>query len=260
MTDLGPYIELLPLFFILLPGLLWMRLRRYPFRETLRLEPISGRTALWSALIGFVCYPVVADLIGLIGLGLSLIGPTAPLPAPSNGLQTVASIVGLIIIAPLTEEPIFRGFVLTAWLRRGILPGLLLSAFFFACIHGQIVTLLPFALGGVVSAFLVQRTGSLYSSIIEHACYNAWGVLFILFPEPAEIWGWPFVIAGCVGLPLAWLLLRAFARRHPPLPQTLPAESTPRVWVILSLLLVVLLFALLAFADIVARLSRTVGT
>lgn len=246
---------LIPQLLIILPGLIWLLLRRYPLRQTLRLEPLSGRTALWSAAIGLACYPVVVGLASLIELGLSRIGPSPLPPAPANALDAIAYAVVLILVAPITEEPIFRGFVLTAWLRRGAVPGLVLSAFLFASIHFQIVAILPIALLGLVFAFMVQRTGSLISSMIAHACYNALGTLFIIVPALRAIPEWPMVIAGCAALPVAVLLLRSFARRYAPLPHTWPAERTPRIWVILSLLVVVILLALVAVADIYVRMN-----
>ena len=246
---------LLPQLLIVIPALIWMLLRRYPMRQTLRLEPITRRAALWSALIGLACYPVIVGLASLIELGLKRIGPMPLPPAPSNALEAIAYAVVLIIVAPITEEPVFRGFVLTAWLRRGLVPGIVLSAFLFATIHFQIVALLPIGLLGAVFAFMVQRTGSLYSSMIAHACYNALGTLFIVIPELRAISEWPFVIAGCVALPVAFVLLRSFARRYPAPTHTWPAERTRRIWVILSLLVVLILLALVAVVDIYVRMN-----
>jgi membrane protease YdiL (CAAX protease family) len=248
---------LIPQLVLVLPCLLWMVLRRYPFRQTLRLEPLTGRLALWSAAVGLACYPVVVGLASLIELALSRIGPGPQTPAPSSALDAIAYAVVLILVAPITEEPIFRGFVMSAWLRRGTVPGLVLSAFLFASIHFQIVALLPIGLLGVVFAVLVQRTGSIYSSMIAHACYNALGTLFILLPTLRRITEWPLIAAGCIALPVAFLLLRSFARRYPPLPSRLPAERTPRIWVILSLLVVVLILALVGVVDIYVRLNPT---
>jgi membrane protease YdiL (CAAX protease family) len=248
---------LIPQLLMVLPGLVWIVLRHYPLRQTLRLEGLTGRAALWSAAIGLPCYPVVVGMASLIELGLSRIGPGPQSPVPLSALDAIAYAVVLILLAPITEEPIFRGFVMSAWLRRGTVPGLVLSAFLFASIHFQIVAILPIALLGMVFAFLVQRTESLYSSMIAHACYNTLGALFIIVPTLREIPEWPLVAAGCLTLPVAFLLLKSFARRYPALPNTLPAERTPRIWVILSLLIVVIILVLVAVGDIYVRLNPT---
>ena len=248
---------LIPQLLMLVPALIWILLRHYPVRQTLRLEALTGRSALWSAAIGLACYPVVAGMASLIELGLSRIGPSPQPPAPSSALEVIAYALVLIVVAPITEEPIFRGFVMSAWLRRGTVPGLVLSAFLFASVHFQIAALVPIALLGMVFAFLVQRTGSLYSSIIAHACYNTLGALFIIVPALRESSEWPLIVAGCLALLPALLLLRSFARRYPALPNALPAERTPRIWVILSLLVVVIILFVVAIGDIYVRLNPT---
>jgi uncharacterized protein len=239
---------------LVLPALLWIRLRRYPLRQTLRLEPISRGTLLWSAGIGMAIYPVVGALVSLFELGLDRIGPSPEQIATPSVLEVVMYLLGGIVLAPLAEETVFRGFVLTAWLRRGILPGLVMSAFLFASIHFQSSGLLPFTVSGVVYAFLVHRTGSLLSSITAHACYNAANVLFAFIPPSTVTPDLSFVVQGAVALPIALLLLRAFSHRYPALPNPAPPERTPRSWVVLSLLPVVLIFAVNATGEIYRRI------
>jgi membrane protease YdiL (CAAX protease family) len=207
---------LIPQLLIILPGLIWMLLRRYPMRRTLRLEPLTGRTAAWSAAIGLACYPVAVGLASLIELGLSRIGPGPLPPPPSSALDAIAYAVVLSWWRQY-RRAIFRGFVLSLAAARHHARNRP-QRFLFASIHFQIVALLPIGLLGAVFAFLVQRTDSLYSSMIAHACYNSLGTLFIIVPELREISEWPLIIAGCAALPVAFLLLRSFARRYPALP------------------------------------------
>ena len=209
---------------ILIPGLIWMALRRYPLKPTLRLNGINGRTAIWSALIGLACWPIVAGMAILIEQGLSRIGPGIQTPYPTSVVASIVYAVVLIVLAPITEEPIFRGFVMSAWSRRGILPGLLLSGFLFASIHLYSVSILPIALLGVVFGFLVLRTNSLYSSIIAHMCYNTIGTLFIIIPLLQDTPEWILIAAGGLAIPLAFLLLKSFARQFPGRPEIPPAE------------------------------------
>jgi len=131
-----------------------------------------------------------------------------------------------------------------------------LSAFLFASIHFQTVALLPIGLLGVVFAFMVQRTGSLYSSMIAHGCYNAFGTLFIVVPRLSANLRMAVRHRGLRG---AAGCLAAASSICPPLsalPHTWPAERTRRIWVILSLLVVVILLALIVFADIYVRMNR----
>ncbi|NPV91066.1 MAG: CPBP family intramembrane metalloprotease [Firmicutes bacterium] len=78
------------------------------------------------------------------------------------------------VLAPLSEEMLFRG-LLYGWLRQrlGITAGIWLSGLVFAAFHFDLVRFLPLMLGGAGLAYLYQRTGSLYTSILAHAVWNS---------------------------------------------------------------------------------------
>jgi membrane protease YdiL (CAAX protease family) len=240
---------------VILPGLIWIALRRYPLKPTLRLHSINRQTVIWSVLIGLVCWPIAAGMAALIEQGLSRIGPGPQIPYPTSAMESIVYAIVFIVLAPITEEPIFRGFVMSAWLRRGTLPGLLLSGFLFASLHLQIVAILPIALLGVVFGFLVQRSNSLYSSIIAHMCYNTIGTLFIIVPSLRDTSGWLLVAVGSLAIPLAFLLLRSFARQFPARQEMLPADHSHRIWVILSLLAVLVILGLSVLGELFLRLN-----
>jgi membrane protease YdiL (CAAX protease family) len=95
------------------------------------------------------------------------------------------------VIAPLTEEFVFRGFLFNAILRlssqirvkqgllfppapvAGPLIAAILSAVIFAASHAAPTAFFPLACGGVVLAFVYFRSGSLVSSMISHGLFNA---------------------------------------------------------------------------------------
>lgn len=242
--------------FVIVPGLLWIAIRRLPWRVTLGLYPIGWRAALWSALIGLVCWPVVAGMAVLVEWVLSLIGPGPEFPWPTGWLESAIYAAVFTVLAPITEEPIFRGFVLRAWLRRGTVPGLVLAGFLFALLHAQMTVVVPVTLLGIVLGLLAQRTGSTYSSMIAHASYNAIAAVFVVITPLREIPDWPFVVAGAVIIPLAVLLLWIFARRHPVSTEELPPrEKFSWVWSAISLLPVLAVFGLVALGELVMRLS-----
>lgn len=241
---------------VILPGLLWIAARRLPFRATLRLYPVGWQTAVWSALVGLVCWPVVAGMSTLVEQGLSLIGPGPEIPRPTGIVESVIYVFVLILLAPITEEPIFRGFVLRAWLRRGTALGLVLSGVLFASFHFQLASLIPLTFLGVALGLLALRSNSLYSSVIAHICYNTIGTLFLVIPTLYETSEWLIIGAGMIATPLAILLLWAFTRRFPvPAEALLPSETSSWVWTILSLLVALGIGGLIAIGEVFLRLS-----
>ena len=240
---------------VIVPVLLWIAIRRLSLQTTLRLHPISLRTALWSVLIGLACWPVVAGMATLLDQLLSRIGPYPATPLPQNLTESAMYALTFIVLAPLTEEPIYRGFILQAWLRRGKWVGIVVSGILFGLLHSQIAPLLPLTFFGIVLGILAYRGGSVLSSILAHASYNAAATLFVVLPSLQETQAEFFIIAGVVALPIAALLLWLFIRKNPLSSSDVPPRETSSwLWPIISLLVVFGLFGLMAILEVIMRL------
>lgn len=86
------------------------------------------------------------------------------------------------LLAPLTEELYFRGFLFPALKARyGFYKGLVGSGAIFALLHLDPVRFLPLALGGMGLAYLYERTGNILTSIIAHATWNTIMILILYF-------------------------------------------------------------------------------
>lgn len=98
-----------------------------------------------------------------------------PIIGPQQGdpwSYVVWVIIGSVI-APVTEEFIFRGYGFYAFERRyGLWTGVVVTAFAFALVHTSIYALLPIFVAGVVLALTFHRTRSLVPCIVAHATYN----------------------------------------------------------------------------------------
>ena len=82
---------------------------------------------------------------------------------------------GTVILAPVSEEIMVRGFVYGYFRKRlGIPLGLISQALFFGLLHyGLPVTqIFLIILIGVVYGYLYERTGNIYSSMIWHGAIN----------------------------------------------------------------------------------------
>ncbi|MBC8104007.1 MAG: CPBP family intramembrane metalloprotease [Cytophagales bacterium] len=100
---------------------------------------------------------------------------------------------GVLLLAALAigpgpgfgEEMLFRGFLFGLLRRRwGLWPGVIVSGFVFAAVHGYFIGFLPVFLFGMALAALYHRTGSLWVGIIVHATNNSVLVLLAyLFPN-----------------------------------------------------------------------------
>ena len=85
----------------------------------------------------------------------------------------------IVVIAPLTEEIFFRGFIyLYLKNRLGVKWAIINSALIFGLAHFDFWIFLPTFSGGVILAWICEETNSLYPSMIAHATWN--GIVIIL--------------------------------------------------------------------------------
>lgn len=92
-----------------------------------------------------------------------------------------------IVIVPLCEELLFRGFLQPVLVRRlGARVGVVLTAVAFASLHG-VAAFVPITALALLLGLFAQRTGRIHASWVVHAAHN--GLQFVMlysFPELAR--------------------------------------------------------------------------
>ena len=91
------------------------------------------------------------------------------------------AIIVVCVVAPISEETIFRGFIY-GWLHRWG-PAVLavpLSAVIFSALHQQLVLFLPLFFVGVVLSLLYQGSRSIIPGVLTHALFNLPNIILIL--------------------------------------------------------------------------------
>ena len=92
---------------------------------------------------------------------------------PSNRSELMTYLVSAAVLAPICEEMLFRGAVLSAWETRGTKKAVWITAILFATLHGSVSGFPAHLMMGVMLALSVVYTDSLYASLIFHTVYNA---------------------------------------------------------------------------------------
>jgi uncharacterized protein len=133
--------------------------------------------------------PVSAGLL-LVSGQLTLVGhelfPGA-LNAQCTGLRhgyadaPLLAIPLAVLVAPVCEETLFRGFVY-GWLRSRMRwsYAVVVSAVLFSAAHRSPLLALPLMAAGVVLAYVYERSRSIWPGVMVHALFNLCGVLLIL--------------------------------------------------------------------------------
>ncbi|MBM3210281.1 CPBP family intramembrane metalloprotease [Candidatus Saccharibacteria bacterium] len=143
-----------------------------------------------AIIIYFILTTVLIALVSLSVPGFDISQQqTLPFEALSGRTDMLIGFIALVIIAPIAEELIFRGY-LFAKLRRylSFWPVALVVSAVFGLLHGQWnVALDTFALSMVMCVFR-EKTNSLWIPILMHMTKNGIA-FFILFVSPMMIGG-----------------------------------------------------------------------
>lgn len=144
--------------------------------------------ALWAIPVIVLTIPISAILLAVFP-----VTPESPLPPTGTATGFALSLLAGVLVAPLGEEVLFRGFATTAWVRGiGVRGGIVRAALVFAVAHVLTIsgattadafglavvgfaTRLPIALA---LGWLFVRRGTIWSSFGLHAAFNL--VLLVL--------------------------------------------------------------------------------
>ncbi len=133
-------------------------------------------------------------------------------------IKYLAALLGSVIVAPIAEELVFRGYLLNLWIvRHGVWSSVISSSAVFGVFHLE--TAVFAAPMGVVYALVYLRYQSLWPGIFIHAAYNLlafpWllGGLFYVKPRQSigELSSWiPEFVIAALFIPLFILFWRRF--------------------------------------------------
>jgi uncharacterized protein len=130
------------------------------------------------------------------------------------------------VVAPLTEEFFFRGFMFQALRERiPVAPAAVIGGAAFGIVHlpgGVLLSVLVLTTLGIVLCLVLWKTGSLLPCIALHAFHNS-----ISFGSTKELpwWGFLLLVAGSVmtTLAISLLAIRLARRRVEAVPSPAPA-------------------------------------
>jgi membrane protease YdiL (CAAX protease family) len=164
---------------------------------------LAARRAGWSGLHYF---GLVWPHWRYIAIGFAVLAAEATfnaglfhlLPLPDDSTSTIVddyrAVIGnpvalalfwlsMVVIAPVSEEIAFRGFIMRGWLgtRLGVAGSILLVSLFFTAIHGpqELAVFISLFVGGLLLGIMRWISGSIVPSILMHATWNLGCVLLM---------------------------------------------------------------------------------
>lgn len=159
-------------------------------RDVLGLRRIVGWMDIGLGLAGYVVYFLI-----LVGVTAALVKLVPAYNASQTqdlgfttlfGMERIVAFVVFVIIAPVAEEVMMRGF-LFGNLRKAhmpLLPAMLIVSILFGIAHGQWNVGIDTFILSMIACYLREKTGTIWPGIIIHITKNcvAYMFLFVFMP------------------------------------------------------------------------------
>ena len=175
--------------YLLLAALLYIKVTHKKFREDLQVKRYKVSSFFLSLLLLMVASPMASWLNVLS----QLFAKNETSGAIYDITQNVPMWLAVVIIGCLpgfVEETIYRGILFSAFRKRSVLTGVIISGLSFGLMHMNFNQILYAIYLGIVFALLVEATGSLVSTMILHMLFNALNTSYLyLLPKLYEILG-----------------------------------------------------------------------
>lgn len=168
----------------------WKVLRQKTTKKELGLARLPSWTDLALGPASFIPYMIVSSVLLLIVTKLFPVIDIAQkqelgFGAGIFGLDVAVAFLLFVVIAPVIEETLFRGYLYGKLRQRiGVVLSVLLVSVGFGLLHGQVnVGIDTFALS-IVLCLLREYTGSIWAGVLLHATKNGLA-FYLLFINPS---------------------------------------------------------------------------
>lgn len=150
-------------------------------------EILCIRKIKWSTFFGVIAFTLAASpLVTLVNL-ISQLFVENTVNANSSqflSLHPALLIFFVGILAPICEEIVFRGVIFSGYKKEGnIFKAILTSGFLFGIMHMNLNQASYALVIGILLGFLVQATGSIFSSILFHVLVNSSNAVLMLLTD-----------------------------------------------------------------------------
>lgn len=153
-------------------------------QDTLRLHWLGWKNILLLILIGIAIQPIVAFFSFLTNLFFP--NPVAEATDAIHSSNFFMMLLSIAVFPAFFEEIVMRGIILSGYRLLGTIKASLATALLFAMLHMNPQQFL-YAFGmGFLFCIFVQRTNSIFSSIIPHFIINGSNV-YNIFSSSADV-------------------------------------------------------------------------
>lgn len=161
--------------FLIVPLIIYLVVTQKSPVETLRLKPLKAKNWLYVGMVALLVYPI-AIFLGLV-TNLFFRNNVTDVLQKMSSLPLWAFVLVIALTPAICEEFTVRGIILSGYKKVSINKAAVITGFMFAVLHlNPSQFLYTFALG-VILAYLVSITDSIFASMICHFIFNGINVL-----------------------------------------------------------------------------------
>ena len=165
--------------FVVLP--VFLLARRTPgLYEAYRPNPISLFDVVSITVLAVLGLFFVNDITLIWSIPFEKLGLnpySAGLPAAQNARELVLSVITVAVVPAVCEEFLFRGAILSAFEAHGTKHAMWVTSILFMMIHASFIGAPSELILGMILAFVVIWTDSIYAGLIYHTVHNAAAVV-----------------------------------------------------------------------------------
>ena len=178
---------------LIVPAVLYVRARRFPFFETFRLKPVQIGVLASTILLFLPVYVLTDELDRLIQHYFPMPDEWAQsileLVRFSSWPQTISILAAGVFFAAFSEEMLFRGLVQRSLeMIREPAAAIVSASVLFALVHFNPWSSIQILLLGIVLGYVAWKSGSILPSMLLHGLNNLLSILMINAPEESLHW------------------------------------------------------------------------
>lgn len=159
---------------LLAPVLILAAVKKVNFREFFRLKVLKPLPALIILAASVPAYFAALMLNSIVVYFLQFIGdiPAQSIPVPKTPVELLVGILVIGVTPAICEETLHRGLMLRSYEIRGTYRAIVITALFFGFFHFDITNFFGTAFLGLIIAYYVARTDSIFAGMLAHFLNN----------------------------------------------------------------------------------------
>ena len=162
----------------LLTLFIFFKVRKKKVLHEVGISRVKTKALVWPVLLGVSFYLFISLIMGILPIPKSVMDQYSSASGLLFDGNIVISCFAALIVAPVAEEVIFRGVILSRLSRSmpaAVAAGV--SSVLFAVVHGNIVWMSYTFVLGLVLCYVCIKYRSVIASIVVHFIFNLVGVI-----------------------------------------------------------------------------------